>query len=195
MLCFYSGVWVVVESFLVADVSRGVKRCCAPWRDTPRWAPIAVQDAPAWRALVTAAARVASAALACWWARIWPETRGHGGRLRNEPRRCPRSGPSLPHRTRAESTQSRTEPEVPREHPRHDAQGPRGRRGLGLSPLETRPRRPSCHDPVGVRDTCGFWSQPVACGDRSSLGPLGGTRIVRRPGTRERKPAGQRPKQ
>src|SRR5664280_1024788 len=45
-----------------------VKRCCAPWRDTPSWAPITVQDAPPWRALVTAAARVASAALACWWA-------------------------------------------------------------------------------------------------------------------------------
>src|SRR5674476_984743 len=34
----------------------------------PSWAPITVQDAPPWRALVTAAARVASAALACWWA-------------------------------------------------------------------------------------------------------------------------------
>src|SRR5674476_1114688 len=34
----------------------------------PSWAPITVQDAPPWRALVTAAARVASAALAWWWA-------------------------------------------------------------------------------------------------------------------------------
>src|ERR1019366_728486 len=45
-----------------------VKRCCAPWRDTPSWAPITDQVAPPWRALVTAAARVASAAPACWWA-------------------------------------------------------------------------------------------------------------------------------
>jgi len=29
---------------------------------------MAVQDAPAWRALVTAAVRLASAAAACWWA-------------------------------------------------------------------------------------------------------------------------------
>src|SRR5664279_1321596 len=45
-----------------------VKRCCAPWRDTPSWAPITDQVAPPWRALVTAAARVASAAPACCWA-------------------------------------------------------------------------------------------------------------------------------
>src|SRR5664280_503109 len=46
----------------------GVKCCCAPWRDTPSWAPITDQVVPPWRALVTAAARVASAAPACWWA-------------------------------------------------------------------------------------------------------------------------------
>src|SRR5674476_1332903 len=34
----------------------------------PSWAPITVQEVPAWRALVTAAARVASAAPTCWWA-------------------------------------------------------------------------------------------------------------------------------
>src|SRR5450631_59328 len=45
-----------------------VKRFCAPWRDTPIWAPMVDQVAPPWRALVTAAARVASAAPACWWA-------------------------------------------------------------------------------------------------------------------------------
>src|ERR1035437_3133363 len=56
-----------------------VKRCCAPWRDTPSWAPITDQVAPLWRALVTAAARVASAAPACWWAvAIQPRTSNAG---------------------------------------------------------------------------------------------------------------------
>src|SRR5665811_2514811 len=52
----------------LAHVRMRVKRCCAPWREMPSWAPMTDQVAPVWRALVTAAARVASAARACWWA-------------------------------------------------------------------------------------------------------------------------------
>src|SRR5450631_419759 len=56
-----------------------VKRCCAPWRERLSWAPIADQDAPLWRALVTAAARVASASPACWLAvAIQPRTSNAG---------------------------------------------------------------------------------------------------------------------
>src|SRR5664280_376340 len=62
------GIGLAVEGERFAAAVQDVKRCCAPWRDTPSWAPMTDQVAPPWRALVTAAARVASAAPACWWA-------------------------------------------------------------------------------------------------------------------------------
>ncbi len=43
-------------------------RCCAACREMPSRAPMADHGYPVWRARATAAARVRSAAAACWWA-------------------------------------------------------------------------------------------------------------------------------
>src|SRR5674476_1390758 len=73
------GIGLVVGGGRFEAAMLDVKRCCAPWRDTPSWAPITDQVAPLWRALVTAAVRVASAAPACWWAlAIQPRTSNVG---------------------------------------------------------------------------------------------------------------------